>query len=132
MPYGTVNLRKGVPKGETVITSAAGGGTVMLELAMLSRALKKPGQPPPHVWCRVDCGGFGVSELRCSTLAVQCCRAVLCESEKPLPVLCSVGARLRAAQSQCCPRPHGGERGGRDGPRRKMQEEDGGGGGGGR
>ncbi|KAJ1488278.1 glycoside hydrolase, partial [Baffinella frigidus] len=39
VPYGTVNLRRGVPKGETVITSAAGGGTVMLEFTVLSRLL---------------------------------------------------------------------------------------------
>jgi len=42
IPYGTVNLKKGVPPGETKITSAAGGGTVILEFSMLSRATGDP------------------------------------------------------------------------------------------
>jgi mannosidase alpha-like ER degradation enhancer 2 len=37
IPYGTVNLRYGVPPGETVITSLAGGGTHLLEFALVSR-----------------------------------------------------------------------------------------------
>eukprot|EP00968_Pinguiococcus_pyrenoidosus_P008911 scaffold664_cov260-Pinguiococcus_pyrenoidosus.AAC.32 len=36
IPYGTVNLRHGVPAGETVIASTAGAGTLSLELAYLS------------------------------------------------------------------------------------------------
>ena len=42
IPYGTVNLRRGVPPGETVITSAAGGGTNLLEFVMLSRLTLDP------------------------------------------------------------------------------------------
>ena len=37
IPYGTVNLRYGVPPGETVISSLAGGGTHLLEFSLLSR-----------------------------------------------------------------------------------------------
>lgn len=37
IPYGTVNLKHGVPKGETTITSTAGGGTFALEFGILSR-----------------------------------------------------------------------------------------------
>ena len=37
MPYGTVNLRRGVPKGETTITCTAGIGTYLVEFATLSR-----------------------------------------------------------------------------------------------
>ena len=37
VPYGTVNLRAGVPPGETLVTSLAGGGTHLLEFAALSR-----------------------------------------------------------------------------------------------
>lgn len=37
IPYGTVNLLSGVPKGETPIASLAGGGTLTLEMELLSR-----------------------------------------------------------------------------------------------
>lgn len=37
MPYGTVNLRSGVPEGETTITCTAGVGTFILEFGTLSR-----------------------------------------------------------------------------------------------
>jgi mannosidase alpha-like ER degradation enhancer 2 len=37
IPYGTVNLMNGVPKGETTIASLAGGGTLSLEFELLSR-----------------------------------------------------------------------------------------------
>jgi len=37
IPYGTVNLLSGVPKGETPIASLAGGGTLSLEMELLSR-----------------------------------------------------------------------------------------------
>ncbi|XP_073833780.1 ER degradation-enhancing alpha-mannosidase-like protein 2 [Musca autumnalis] len=37
MPYGTVNLRYGVPKGETSITCTAGVGTLLVEFGTLSR-----------------------------------------------------------------------------------------------
>ncbi|XP_020812182.1 ER degradation-enhancing alpha-mannosidase-like protein 2 [Drosophila serrata] len=37
MPYGTVNLRYGVPKGETSITCTAGVGTFLIEFGTLSR-----------------------------------------------------------------------------------------------
>lgn len=37
MPYGTVNLRYGVPEGETSITCTAGVGTFILEFGTLSR-----------------------------------------------------------------------------------------------
>ena len=37
IPYGTVNLRHGVPPGETTITSLAGGGTHLLEFGVLTR-----------------------------------------------------------------------------------------------
>ncbi|RLN72213.1 hypothetical protein BBJ28_00000531 [Nothophytophthora sp. Chile5] len=36
IPYGTVNLRRGVPKGETPIASTAGAGSLSLEFTMLS------------------------------------------------------------------------------------------------
>ena len=36
MPYGTVNLLKGVPKGETTITCTAGIGTFLIEFGSLS------------------------------------------------------------------------------------------------
>ena len=42
IPYGTVNLRRGVPEKETKVTSAAGGGTNMVEFTMLSRVTKDP------------------------------------------------------------------------------------------
>jgi len=37
IPYGTVNLIYGVPEGETKIASLAGGGTLTLEMELLSR-----------------------------------------------------------------------------------------------
>ena len=37
MPYGTVNLRTGVPEGETPITCTAGVGTYIVEFGTLSR-----------------------------------------------------------------------------------------------
>lgn len=37
MPYGTVNLRTGVPEGETTVTCTAGVGTFILEFGTLSR-----------------------------------------------------------------------------------------------
>jgi mannosidase alpha-like ER degradation enhancer 2 len=37
LPYGTVNLRSGVPPGETTITSTAGATTFMLEFGVLSK-----------------------------------------------------------------------------------------------
>ncbi|XP_004523940.1 uncharacterized protein LOC101452293 [Ceratitis capitata] len=37
MPYGTVNLRYGVPKGETPVTCTAGVGTFLVEFGSLSR-----------------------------------------------------------------------------------------------
>ena len=37
IPYGTVNLLTGVPTGETTIASLAGGGTLTLEMELLSR-----------------------------------------------------------------------------------------------
>lgn len=37
MPYGTVNLRYGVPQGETTVTCTAGVGTFILEFGTLTR-----------------------------------------------------------------------------------------------
>ena len=37
MPYGTVNLRHGVPEGETPVTCTAGVGTFVVEFGALSR-----------------------------------------------------------------------------------------------
>lgn len=37
MPYGTVNLLHGVPKGETAVTCTAGVGTLIVEFGTLSR-----------------------------------------------------------------------------------------------
>ena len=37
IPYGTVNLLSGIPRGETPIASLAGGGTLNLEFELLSR-----------------------------------------------------------------------------------------------
>jgi len=42
MPYGTVNLRTGVPNGETPVTSTAGVGTVVIEFGALSRLTGNP------------------------------------------------------------------------------------------
>ncbi|KAI7815517.1 ER degradation-enhancing alpha-mannosidase-like protein [Rhyzopertha dominica] len=42
MPYGTVNLRHGVPKGETTVTCTAGIGTFVLEFGTLSRLTGDP------------------------------------------------------------------------------------------
>lgn len=42
MPYGTVNLRYGVPPGETTITCTAGIGTFILEFGTLSRLTGDP------------------------------------------------------------------------------------------
>ncbi|XP_033752189.1 ER degradation-enhancing alpha-mannosidase-like protein 2 [Pecten maximus] len=42
MPYGTVNLRHGVPKGETPITCTAGVGTFIVEFGTLSRLTGDP------------------------------------------------------------------------------------------
>ncbi|XP_044254024.1 ER degradation-enhancing alpha-mannosidase-like protein 2 [Tribolium madens] len=42
MPYGTINLRKGVPKGETAVTCTAGIGTFILEFGTLSRLTGDP------------------------------------------------------------------------------------------
>jgi hypothetical protein len=42
MPYGTVNLRNGVPVDETSITCTAGVGTFILEFGTLSRLTGDP------------------------------------------------------------------------------------------
>lgn len=42
MPYGTVNLRHGVPPKETTITSVAGAGTYIVEFGTLSRLTGDP------------------------------------------------------------------------------------------
>ncbi|CAG0884666.1 unnamed protein product [Darwinula stevensoni] len=42
MPYGTVNLRYGVPLGETTITCTAGVGTFLVEFGALSRLTGNP------------------------------------------------------------------------------------------
>lgn len=42
IPFGTVNLRNGVPKGEIDITSTAGGGTFVLEMTVLSAVTGDP------------------------------------------------------------------------------------------
>ncbi|XP_059479799.1 ER degradation-enhancing alpha-mannosidase-like protein 2 [Neocloeon triangulifer] len=42
MPYGTVNLRHGVPEGETPITCTAGVGTFIVEFGALSRLTGDP------------------------------------------------------------------------------------------
>ena len=42
MPYGTVNLRHGVPNGETQETCTAGVGTFIVEFATLSRLTGDP------------------------------------------------------------------------------------------
>ncbi|RZF39799.1 hypothetical protein LSTR_LSTR000447 [Laodelphax striatellus] len=42
MPYGTVNLRSGVPPGETSVTCTAGVGTFILEFGTLSRLTGDP------------------------------------------------------------------------------------------
>ena len=42
MPYGTVNLRYGVPKGETPITCTAGVGTFIVEFGALTRLIGDP------------------------------------------------------------------------------------------
>lgn len=36
IPYGTVNLKKGVPEGETMEASLAGAGSLTLEFSVLS------------------------------------------------------------------------------------------------
>lgn len=42
MPYGTVNLRHGVPPNETPVTCSAGVGTFLLEFASISRLTGDP------------------------------------------------------------------------------------------
>ena len=42
MPYGTVNLKYGVPKGETTITCTAGVGTFIVEFGALSKLTGDP------------------------------------------------------------------------------------------
>jgi len=42
MPYGTVNLRHGVPEGETPVTCTAGVGTMVVEFGALSRLTGNP------------------------------------------------------------------------------------------
>lgn len=42
MPYGTINLRHGVPKGETTVTCTAGIGTFIVEFGTLSRLTGDP------------------------------------------------------------------------------------------
>jgi len=42
MPYGTVNLKYGVPVGETPVTCTAGVGTFMVEFGALSRLTGDP------------------------------------------------------------------------------------------
>lgn len=42
MPFGTVNLRHGVPDGETPITCTAGVGTFLVEFGALSRLTGDP------------------------------------------------------------------------------------------
>lgn len=42
MPYGTVNLHSGVPKGETSVTCTAGVGTFIVEFGTLSRLTGDP------------------------------------------------------------------------------------------
>jgi mannosidase alpha-like ER degradation enhancer 2 len=42
IPYGTVNLLTGIPPGETTIASLAGGGTLSLEMELLSRMTGNP------------------------------------------------------------------------------------------
>jgi mannosidase alpha-like ER degradation enhancer 2 len=42
MPYGTVNLRHGVPEDETTVTCTAGVGTFLLEFGTLSRLTGDP------------------------------------------------------------------------------------------
>ena len=42
MPYGTVNLIHGVPKGETAVSCTAGIGTFIVEFGTLSRLTGDP------------------------------------------------------------------------------------------
>ncbi|KRT85196.1 glycoside hydrolase, partial [Oryctes borbonicus] len=42
MPYGTINLRHGIPLGETTVTCTAGIGTFILEFGTLSRLTGDP------------------------------------------------------------------------------------------
>ena len=42
MPYGTVNLLHGVPKGETPVTCTAGVGTFIVEFGALTRLTGDP------------------------------------------------------------------------------------------
>ena len=65
MPYGTVNLRNGVPVGETSITCTAGVGTFILEFGTLSRLTGDPlfeevkgrmGTRWLLLWCMRDTG----------------------------------------------------------------------------
>jgi mannosidase alpha-like ER degradation enhancer 2 len=42
MPYGTVNLKHGVPDGETSVTCTAGIGTFIVEFGALSRLTGDP------------------------------------------------------------------------------------------
>lgn len=54
MPYGTVNLREGVPEGETPVTCTAGVGTYIVEFGALSRLTGDPVyEEVSTCWCCV-------------------------------------------------------------------------------
>ena len=61
IPFGTVNLKRGVPIGETTVSSLAGAGSLSLEFSVLS-ALTGDGVFA-QVWCTVWCTMFDTKRL---------------------------------------------------------------------
>lgn len=56
MPYGTINLRKGVPPGETSVTCTAGVGTFIVEFGTLSRLTGDPLYEEVHILSNIKRG----------------------------------------------------------------------------
>ena len=61
MPYGTVNLKDGVPSGETPVTCTAGIGTFIVEFGTLSRLTGDPVYEEVRI---PNCGLYGIPFYR--------------------------------------------------------------------
>jgi hypothetical protein len=67
IPYGTVNLHSGVPKGETELASTAGAGSLVIEFEVLSCLTGRQG-----------CLGIGRSSFGvCSYCNKYCCASTV-------------------------------------------------------
>lgn len=65
IPYGTINLRSGVPRGETTQASLAGGGTLTLEMELLSRLTGNPTVSMPVKFVQLIHYAFHVGSFTC-------------------------------------------------------------------